>query len=361
MDILQPQLLWIGKRCYRINSVAKETEYEHQQPTRNEYIEDDLYGDEDAIVQDDDIDVIKVSANDYKFTFHVPQAFYGAIIGNKGSVKKRIEGDTRTEIIIPKHSNNNNKHGSLNTISILGKKRESVCLAFRRIGLILINCRNKQRPTHFTCVRVVEQNIKHRFIAFKDDILKSGSTVGLQEEMFTQPDKLHITISVLVLMDDQDRRRAVDLLNDCRESIVIPIKNKHGGAISANIRGVEIMNDDESSVRYLYGKIESNALQEIADAILKRFIDAGLGKREFDRDTVKLHMTLINANLTNRDEDGNASAVQKFKAKTFDARHILEKYAQYEFGSQQFNDIYLSIMQTKDVDGFYKCTSTIQF
>lgn len=50
--------------------------------------------------------------------------------------------------------------------------------------------------------------------------------MGLQEEMFTQPDKLHITISTLVLMDDQDRRHAVDLLNECRQLIVLYVSNR---------------------------------------------------------------------------------------------------------------------------------------
>lgn len=56
--------------------------------------------------------------------------------------------------------------------------------------------------------------------------------------------------------------------------IFSPIKNVHKG-IQINIRGVDIMNDDPTSVKYLYGKIESEALQKIGDAILKRFIDSG--------------------------------------------------------------------------------------
>lgn len=35
------------------------------------------------------------------------------------------------------------------------------------------------------------------------------------------------------------------------------------------------MNDDPKCVRYLYAKIESEALQQIGDGILKQFIDAG--------------------------------------------------------------------------------------
>lgn len=74
-------------------------------------------------------------------------------------------------------------------------------------------------------------------------------------------------------------------------------------------------------------------------------------------------MTLINANSRNDGDDtvDDGPKLQKFRSKNFDARHILEKYADYEFGSQQFNEIHLAIMQSKDADGFYKCTASIQF
>lgn len=39
--------------------------------------------------------------------------------------------------------------------------------------------------------------------------------------MFVEPEKLHLTIGVMCLMDDIDRTNAVQLLNECRESIVL--------------------------------------------------------------------------------------------------------------------------------------------
>lgn len=41
MDVLKPQLIWIGKRCYRVNSNASDNNME--QPITNEYIEDGLH------------------------------------------------------------------------------------------------------------------------------------------------------------------------------------------------------------------------------------------------------------------------------------------------------------------------------
>lgn len=40
MDVLKPQLLWIGKRCFRVNSVPNDNNV--QQSEKNEYIEDGL-------------------------------------------------------------------------------------------------------------------------------------------------------------------------------------------------------------------------------------------------------------------------------------------------------------------------------
>lgn len=54
-----------------------------------------------------------------------------------------------------------------------------------------------------------------------------------------------------------------------------PLLNEYGN-IQARISGVGIFDDnDPSKVKYLFGKIESEALQNVADAIAMRFIDAG--------------------------------------------------------------------------------------
>lgn len=71
-------------------------------------------------------------------------------------------------------------------------------------------------------------------------------------------------------------------------------------------------------------------------------------------------MTLINAShADNETDDGTKS--QKIRGKTFDARNILDKYAKHDFGSQVVNEIHLAILKTKDDDGFYKCTGSVQF
>lgn len=92
---------------------------------------------------------------------------------------------------------------------------------------------------------------------------------------------------------------------------------------------------------------------------------AGLSKREFDRDTVKLHMTLINSKNDDDDEDdgdGNGAKKNKRIVSKFDARNILENLANNEFGTFDVTEIRLAIMKTKDTTtGFYKSTASIEF
>lgn len=50
-----------------------------------------------------------------------------------------------------------------------------------------------------------------------------------------------------------------------------PIIAEHG-SVTVNLRGLEIMNDDPSSVTVLYAKVESDVLQMIADKVYQHFI-----------------------------------------------------------------------------------------
>lgn len=128
-----------------------------------------------------------------------------------------------------------------------------------------------------------------------------------------------------------------------------------------NVHGLEIMNDDPSAVRVLYAKVESEMLQDISNQIYNRVIDAGLGKRQFDRDTVQLHMTLINVKHASKDDDDDVQTKFKRTNYEFDARNILENYSDYEFGSFDVSEIHMAIISTEDTDGFYKCTTHVTF
>lgn len=48
---------------------------------------------------------------------------------------------------------------------------------------------------------------------------KTEST-ELDERMFQRPEKLHLTISMLHLLDEKDEERAIASLNNCKENII---------------------------------------------------------------------------------------------------------------------------------------------
>lgn len=69
-------------------------------------------------------------------------------------------------------------------------------------------------------------------------------------------------------------------------------------------------------------------------------------QRQYDR--VKLHVTLINTRF--------AVGAEADSNRTFDCRMVLEKYADFEFGSQNVSEIHLSMRYTTSTDGFYEAT-----
>lgn len=77
-------------------------------------------------------------------------------------------------------------------------------------------------------------------------------------------------------------------------------------------------------------------------------------------------MTLINASHDKgqTEIDGHENATPRRRGrthKTFDATALLEKYADYDFGSQEVKEILLSKMSEKDDDGFYKTIASVKF
>lgn len=93
MDVLKPELVWVGGRCYRVNTLKdSDNDAGHQRQT-NEYVEEgrlknrkrsevftqffllnyliftDLYGDAD----NDDYIIEEFGSNQYRAKFHVAQ------------------------------------------------------------------------------------------------------------------------------------------------------------------------------------------------------------------------------------------------------------------------------------------------
>ncbi|XP_031620944.1 uncharacterized protein LOC116339292 [Contarinia nasturtii] len=213
---------------------------------------------------------------------------------------------------------------------------------------------NKQKRssfTHFTCVKITNPTIQENCAMLKDSILSNEKIKNVPEAVFMRQKKLHITFGMMLLKNADDHNRAIQILNDCNENIVKPVISNYG-KITINVHGLDVMNRNRKKARVVYAKIESEALQKVADGITRAFIDAGLSKQESDRNAVKLHMTVMNVRYAT---DGT---------KSIDATQILEHYGDFEFGFQEINHIHLvalSKIAYAGPDGFYRCIARIEF
>ncbi|KAM7342043.1 activating signal cointegrator 1 complex subunit 1 [Cochliomyia hominivorax] len=355
-EVLAPPLMRMGSnRCYRVNLIhedfssqygaaAMEVPQQGQSNTKT-YAEEDLYGDDYNEEMDADVDCQIEETNNgmFKLAMHVASSFYGGIIGHKGSTKRRIETEAQCDITIPQknatHKNANSK------IVIKAKTRNNVLSARRKILLLLTSLRKRLAPTHFYGIALNFGEVKEKFVELRKQIMEA-EIAGIEESIFQSENCIHLTFGTCVLMDDVERAKAVEIIQSCREFL-----NDLKTPFTVRVSGLEIMNDDPSSVRVLYAPVESEQLQIFANRCFQRFNQSVLSFDNFDRGTVKLHMTVMNNRYRNSD------------AKSFDAREILKRWSNFEFGTVECKELLLCVIggSSKDTSVFYKITDTLKF
>lgn len=355
MNVLSPELMWIGQRCYRVN--IPNDNRKNEEKIRVNYEEQDF--DCQLEISNEDFYEIETVDNGRKFQLkvHVPQMFHSQVIGAKGNTKRRIEQETGTSIQVP-------KIGVKDTnIVIKGNNKKDVVSAKNRLDLIMIAGRAKQQFTHFLSVSFATDEIKQNFLKFKSEILNDSESHGLHESLFQKPEKLHLTVVMLVLLDNQDRSVAAECLHDCKEMIVDDVLQN--GTLKVSLAGLDIMNDDPSSVDVLYAKVVSEELQTIANEVAHYFASRGFIQLQYEN--IKLHVTLINSRFSDNDdaiekeENQDLRDSNRNQRKTFNATKILKKFKDYNFGSVQINQIHLSQRYSKASNGYYESTEVIKF
>lgn len=342
-NVLKPELVWIDGRCYRNTDtfVDINTFQEHDL-----YENDTIYKDSDENDEDDNMEVVELDDSRYSTSFHVSKHYLGSIIGRKGYTKSRIEHETKTEIKIP-------RQGKDGDITILGPSATSVKTARRRINMIVLSSRMKQKPTHFISIPMNKPDIVNSFIQFKELVLRECQSRGIEESIFIQPNKVHLTMGVMCLMDSEERTFASKVLTDAKEKVVMPLLQGHL-PLKIRVKGLSYMNDDPKDINVLYANVEefdstSGVLQQLANEVVAYFSREGLMKKEdWDPVNVKLHVTLLNSKYRN---DLGSS-----RRESFDGSEILRKFGDYEFGVMELSEIHLSQRHALGPDGYYQPT-----
>ncbi|XP_067431893.1 activating signal cointegrator 1 complex subunit 1 [Thunnus thynnus] len=353
MDVLRPQLININGRIYRRN-VIKEERYEEEEdfsymgPPESE----ELAADETC-----DTHIIEQTDKGFRCAIDVPSVLYKYIIGKKGETRRRLESDTKTSINIP-------KQGVEGQIVITGSHKAAVSSAVTRIEVLIDSFRRKQPFTHFLSFPLNDPKVQEGFQKFKDDVLEQCSQDhGVEESIFQNPAKLHLTVGTLALLNDTEVRKACEHLQDCQNFIRDITEGK---PLPLEVTGIEYMNDDPAMVDVLYAKVNvkdgTDKLQVIADRLVEHFVSAGQMVREWDR--VKLHGTVMNT-LFRKDstvEDTGGPGRQTMNEReSFDARKILKTFGAYRFGEFELNTVLLSQRYSTDCTGYYTSAGSINF
>ncbi|XP_073345514.1 activating signal cointegrator 1 complex subunit 1 [Pagrus major] len=353
MEVLRPALININGRIYRRNMI-KEEHYEEEEdfsymgPPESEDLAEDETCDTNFIEQTD---------KGYRCAIDVPSVLYKYIIGKKGETRRRLEFDTKTNISIP-------KPGVEGQIVITGSHKAAVSSAVTRVEVLVESFRKKQPFTHFLSFPLSDPKIQEGFLKFKDEVLEQCSQDhGVDESIFQNPAKLHLTIGTLALLNEMEVRKACEHLQECQNVIRDLTEGK---PLPLEVKGIEYMNDDPAMVDVLYAKVNmrdgSDKLQVIADRLVEHFVSAGLMVREWDR--VKLHGTVMNT-LFRKDstvEDMGGQGRQTMNEReAFDARNILKIFRAHRFGEFELNTVLLSQRYSTDCTGYYSSAGSINF
>ncbi|CAG5905098.1 unnamed protein product [Menidia menidia] len=317
MDVLRPPLININGRIYRRN-IVKEEHYEEEEdfsymePSESEDLAEEESCQSHFIEQTD---------KGYRCAIDVPSVLYKYIIGKKGETRRRLEYDTKTSVSIP-------KPGMEGQIVITGSSKAGVSSAVTRIEVLVESFRRKQPFTHFLSFPLNNSKIQEGFLKFKEEVLQQCSQDhGVEESIFQNPAKLHLTVGTLALLNEMEVRKACEHLQEY-ESFTRDITE--GKPLQLEVKGIEYMNDDPAMVDVLYAKVNvkdgSDRLQVIADRLVEHFVSAGLMVREWDR--VKLHGT---------------------------------KFGSHCFGDFELNTVQLSQRFSTDCTGYYTSAGSISF
>lgn len=333
MEILHSKILLIEGRQY-INY--------HQDDS-----EQDDYHDFDSRQHNNPVIEQPSSNQHYRETMACPNALFRHVIGFRGQTIRRLQDETGAHIIVP-------RGGNASGLTVEAKSQKSLEAAITRIQLLLSEKRWKETFQHFISIPLTSESIKDGFEQFKAQVLqKYGDDKGVEERLFQDKNKIHLTIGSLVLLDNSDCDKAVEVMQDIQKSDIF----KEATATHVQVRGVEYMNDDPGMVDVLYAKVQCvekpGYLQKLADYIVCKFVQAGLMKQEHDH--VKLHATVMNTIRTmERAPTREKGQKKNLKRETFDARNILSDFSDYEFGTFPLEDIHISRRFTTDKSGYYE-------
>ncbi|BES97242.1 activating signal cointegrator 1 complex subunit [Nesidiocoris tenuis] len=214
----------------------------------------------------------------------------------------------------------------------------------------------KRRYTHFLSIPCNGSNFRQGFSAFKTKVLEENVDGTITESLFQNPAKLHLTLGVMTLSSDEEKKQAVETLSFCKEHVISSVLPD--GKLNVRMQGISIFNDNPRKASVLYSHVsnpnDEQMVQRLADGVRRCFMEKGL-LSEFEKFT--LHVTLMNSYFRSR----QMRKMNQTGARTFNASDIIKKFAEYDFGIDEISTVELSSFGNYGEDGYYLPLSKIYF
>jgi activating signal cointegrator complex subunit 1 len=145
-----------------------------------------------------------------------------------------------------------------------------------RLILLISTARHQRSFTHLLTFPINFDQLKTRFANFRELVLKNcARDRGVDASIFQVPNKFHLTICTLTLLDKSEIEQAKDILDQCKFTFINELVSETK-PLRVRVQGLEYMNDDPGDVDVLYAKINPVGganLQQVADKLMMRFVE----------------------------------------------------------------------------------------
>eukprot|EP01059_Diplonema_ambulator_P032544 TRINITY_DN6429_c0_g1_i1.p1 TRINITY_DN6429_c0_g1~~TRINITY_DN6429_c0_g1_i1.p1 ORF type:complete len:411 (+),score=129.56 TRINITY_DN6429_c0_g1_i1:46-1233(+) len=288
--------------------------------------------------------------------------YYKFIIGSKAATLQQLEKETGTSIKVPKTKKEEEAEG----IVVRGLNERSVVDCKHRIDYIVEKSRDKLPFTHFVGIPLDMGSLTPKVAHLLDDIKQNyaNEKTKIHPSVVQRPEKLHLTLLVLRLYNDEDLQRAARVLREIEDDV----KRIFNQDDRLKIKGISCMNDDPSIVNVAYLEVVKDIMQqkvlELVEAVSQRYILSGLCTSRDVEGNRLLHATILNSKwrATEADSDSDDDLrTKKVERIPFDITELLETHQDVDLGSHKLMRLELSKMGDRGETGYYTAVQSIPF
>eukprot|EP01016_Furgasonia_blochmanni_P037986 TRINITY_DN4542_c0_g2_i6.p2 TRINITY_DN4542_c0_g2~~TRINITY_DN4542_c0_g2_i6.p2 ORF type:complete len:385 (+),score=82.94 TRINITY_DN4542_c0_g2_i6:156-1310(+) len=224
--------------------------------------------------------------------------------------------------------------------------------------------------THFISIPLNTEDFLKKMVSIKNKIVDINEEY---KEYFVPVERMHMTILMLYLPDDETIRKAVDAFNEIKGEIK---KVLSGGSLEVRPKKLGYFSGGESEemskARVLHLELEDDSAIKKIDQIVDLTIKHMLAKDVVKKDHLthvylhrssgtykleKLHITMMKTKKSEKNKKGKRRNNNDFEC--FDAYPILTNLRDEHFGSVKVKTIELSSREAFRADGYYEDLSSI--